>query len=94
MLSFAWDERKNRANKRKHGISFEFASSVFLDPLALSMPDCNPAHDEERWLTMGQTDGATLVVAHTVTEKESGDVIRIISARKATNKERREYEDG
>ncbi|MGA7928061.1 MAG: BrnT family toxin [Candidatus Sulfotelmatobacter sp.] len=96
-MRFEWDETKNRSNRRKHGVSFEEASQVFRDPVCVSVQDrieCG----EPRWQTFGLVEGLLLLtVAHTVREERddgmSVEVIRIISARPATRKERRRYED-
>ena len=99
---FTWDEAKSRSNRKKHGVSFETAARVFDDPLHLSVQD-RIEGGEERWQTLGQVGGVTvLLVAHTVAQEEPGDgtseeaveVIRIISARKADRKERKRYEEG
>jgi len=96
-VRFEWDEAKDLANRRKHGVSFEEASQVFFDPLHVSVQD-RIEKGEMRWQTLGLVEDLLLLtVAHTVTE-ELGDgtlieVIRIISARPATRKERRRYED-
>ncbi|MYH57413.1 MAG: BrnT family toxin [Boseongicola sp. SB0675_bin_26] len=95
---FTWDEDKNLSNQRKHGLSFEVAARVFLDPLQLSRQD-RIEDGEQRWKTMGQIDGLAIVlVAHTFAEERSVDepdeVIRIISARPATRRERNRYEEG
>lgn len=91
-MRFTWDERKNRLNKRKHGVSFETATLVFDDPYHLSRQD-REVEGELRWQTIGMVKGIQiLLVAHTVSE--SGDeevVIHIISARKATPQERSIY---
>jgi uncharacterized protein len=96
-LRFEWDEAKNLSNRRKHGVSFEEACAVFLDPLYVSVQD-RIEDGEPRWLTLGLADGVVLLaVAHTVREVHdegtSLEVIRIISARQATRKERRRYEN-
>ena len=93
-IRFEWDERKNLANQRKHGVTFEEATQVFRDPLYASSLDCIE-DGEERWKTFGLVDGVLLVtVAHTVREETTtSEIIRIISARYATPKERRLYED-
>jgi len=96
-IRFEWDETKNRTNQRKHGVSFEIAAQVFLDPLHVSTQD-RIEDGERRWQTIGLTAGfALLVVAHTTTEcDEAGlilEVVRIISARPAVRKERRRYEE-
>ncbi len=94
---FEWDEAKNRANQRKHGVSFEEAAQVFLDPLHLSDHD-RIEGGEQRWQTFGLSGGFVLVmVAHTTTEEDTEgkivEVIRIISARRTTRKERQRYEN-
>ena len=94
---FEWDENKNRANQRKHGVSFGEAAQVFLDPLHLSHQD-RIEGSEQRWQTFGLSAGfVLLMVPHTTTEEDAeGDiveVIRIISARRANQKERQRYEN-
>ncbi len=96
-LRFEWDETKNLSNRRKHGVSFEDACQVLRDPLCVSVQD-RIEGGEQRWQTLGMVEGFLLLtVAHTVREElEDGtwvEVIRIISARRATRKERRRYED-
>ena len=93
MRRFEWDEGKNRANLAKHKISFGTAKLVFDDPFALSIQD-RFIDDEERWQTSGMIDDVILiVVAHTWTDDEGDEVIRLISARKATRIERKGYEE-
>ena len=93
---FEWDEAKNQRNRQKHGVDFETAARIFADPFALSLQD-RMEGGEARWQTIGLLEGhVLLLVAHTILEgtKDDGpEVIRIISARKATRKERRRYED-
>ena len=96
-IRFTWREDKDRSNRGKHGLSFETAARVFLDPLHLSVQD-RIEDGERRWQTLGQVDGmVVLLVAHTVTEEGSADepveVIHIISARRATRRERMRYEN-
>jgi uncharacterized protein len=96
-MRFEWDEAKNLSNQRKHGVSFEEASAVFLDPLYVSVQD-RIEGGESRWQTLGMVgDLLLLIVAHTVREtRDEGttvEIIRIISARPATRKERRRYEN-
>jgi uncharacterized DUF497 family protein len=96
-LRFEWDEAKNLSNLRKHGTSFEEASTVFLDPFFISVQDC-VEDGELRWLTLGTVESLLLLaVAHTIREEHdhgrSVEIIRIISTRRATRKERRRYED-
>jgi len=91
-VEFTWDERKNRANKRKHRISFETAIPVFDDPLHVSRQD-REVEGEARWQTIGMVQGVhVLLVAHTM--EEDDNLIRILSARKATPQERRIYAQG
>ena len=89
-IRFEWDPRKARSNERKHGVSFEEARSVFFDEQALLLEDPQPLHEEERFILLRVSASIRLlVVVHALRER---DVIRIISARKATRLETREYE--
>ncbi len=91
-MRFIWDEEKNRRNLAKHKISFETAKLVFDDPFAVSLRE-RIVDGEDHWQTMGSIGGIVVVlVAHTYVEEEDEEVIRIISARKATSHERRHYE--
>jgi uncharacterized DUF497 family protein len=91
-MRFAWDERKNRQNRRKHGVSFALAQEVFFDPFCLTVSD-RVIDGEQRFWTVGRVEAlAILVVVHTVRDEHSEEVIRILSARKATPRERRFYE--
>jgi uncharacterized DUF497 family protein len=88
-LVFEWDEAKAKASLKKHGVSFEEASTVFGDPLSLTIEDPLHSGEEDRLVTIGQSVAGTfLVVVHT----DRGDHIRLISARKATRYERQNYE--
>jgi uncharacterized DUF497 family protein len=89
-MRFEWDRVKNRNNVAKHKVSFETAISVFDDASALSVAD-RIVNGEERWQTLGMVDGVILIVAHTWAETDGDEVIRVISARKATPTERRAY---
>ena len=90
MLKFEWDDRKNKTNIKKHGISFEEASSVFFDEDALIISDESHSQKEERFIMIGFSYKFNLlVVCHCYRQNES--IIRIISARKATKNERKEY---
>jgi uncharacterized protein len=92
MILFEWDDRKAAINRRKHGISFEDATQVFEDEFALAEHD-RIEDDESRWRTIGMVAGVVvLLVAHTVKEEADDEIIRIISARRATRKERKRYE--
>jgi uncharacterized DUF497 family protein len=89
-VRFAWDARKAGGNLRKHGVSFEEASSAFFDPLSATGDDPDHSFDERRFVTFGMSSsGRLLVVAHT----ERDGAIRIISARQATRQERTFYEE-
>ena len=89
-LTFEWDEEKAASNVRKHKASFEEAKTVFDDPFLLTFPDPEHSVSEQRYLSMGTSVRArVLVVVHT----EREDSIRIISCRRATSKERRAYEE-
>jgi uncharacterized protein len=88
MMLFEWDEAKAESNRRKHGVSFDLASEVFYDPYALAEQD-RVEDGEVRWQTIGMVEGVVvLLVGHTVQEGESDETVRIITARKATRKER------
>ena len=91
-IVFDWDSRKAKSNHAKHGVSFEEGSTVFGDPLSLTIAD--PAHSrpgQERFVTIGSSYlGRMLVVVH----RDDDENIRIISARKATRRERKDYEEG
>ena len=92
-MVFEWDERKNRRNRAKHHVSFEAATLVFEDPHAISVPD-RVEGGEERWQTLGMAGGiVVLLVAHTSREERGEEHIRMISARKATPRERKNYEE-
>jgi uncharacterized DUF497 family protein len=84
-----WDPKKAIQNKKKHGVDFEEAATVFRDPLLLVQPDMEHSQEEERWIALGKSvRQLLLVVVHTDDER----TIRIISARKAIPAERRRYE--
>jgi uncharacterized DUF497 family protein len=93
-FEFDWDPAKAASNLTKHGVSFEDAMGVFLDPLALSLLDDTHGAAEERWVTIGLSRGTNLlVVVHTHVEIDDDRIhIRIISAREPTNREKRQYE--
>lgn len=93
MARFSWDERKSRANRRKHGVSFEIAALVFRDPFIIFEQD-REIDDEPRWQAIGRlTETLLLMVAHAYEYEEESDEerIRIISARKATPREEEAY---
>lgn len=91
MLRFEWDPNKAHENKRKHKLSFELATYVFRDSLAQTELD-GTDHGEERWRTTGEVGETLIVVSHTHREEEDVEIIRIISARKATKRERERFE--
>lgn len=90
-MQFAWDPKKAASNLRDHKVTFEEASSIFGDSLAITFDDPDHSVGESRILTFGLSEqGRLLVVSHT----ERRGVVRIISARRATRAERRIYEEG
>lgn len=94
--SFDWNSTKEQQNIRKHRVSFRQAATIFRDPNQLSIYDQEHSEDEERWITLGiDSTGVVRVVVHTF-EQLNDELcqIRIISARKATNVEMRQYREG
>ena len=90
-LQFEWDEAKAQANARNHGVTFDEAATVLLDPLASTIPDPDHSLGEERYLTIGlSTQGRLLVISYT----ERQGRFRLMSCRLATRRERRTYEEG
>ena len=89
-LRFTWDSQKASANLRKHGVGFPEAATAFADPLSLTIPDPDHSVGEERFVLIGQSDRRRLVV---VAHVERGELIRIISARLPTRRERKTYEE-
>jgi len=92
-MRLEWDDRKNRQNRRKHGISFEIAQEVFNDPFCLTISDRIVGGEERCWTIDRVVALAIVVVAHTTRDDRGEEVIRILSARKATPRERRFYEE-
>jgi uncharacterized protein len=91
MIRFEWDSIKAVSNRKKHGVSFEEAQSIFYDEYAIQFFDEENSREEERFLMLGLSNRTRiLIVCHC--ERGSGEVIRIISARKATRNERKYYE--
>ena len=89
-LTFEWDKRKSVSNKKKHGISFEEAQTVFVDENALLIHDPDHSGEEDRFILLGlSAKDRFLVVCHCY--RKSDEIIRIISARKATKKEQKQY---
>ncbi|MEY4193839.1 MAG: hypothetical protein RLZZ226_207 [Pseudomonadota bacterium] len=90
-MHFEWDTKKATANRRKHGVTFEEATSALRDAFSATAHDPDHSDDEERFVTFGiSSKGRLLAVSHT----DRGNAIRIISARLATNAERQIYEEG
>jgi hypothetical protein len=91
--NFEWDPTKAKSNFRKHKISFERASEIFLDPFMLSVFDESHSTNEDRWITLGKDrNNVTIVVVHTFREIDVDDsTIRIIAARRATKREDKQY---
>jgi uncharacterized DUF497 family protein len=89
-IEFAWDRRKAEANLAKHGVTFEEAQTAFLDELGRLIDDPDHSRDEERFVLLGYSIQARcLIVSHCY--RESGSVVRLISARRATAREEQEY---
>lgn len=92
-MDFEWDKNKNRSNFKKHGIWFEEAQTIFFDPLTKVAADPDHSDNEERFLAIGfSSKSRILLVAHCFRENDS--VIRIISARRLTSSERKDFEGG
>ena len=94
LMQFEWDDKKNSTNKSKHGISFELAVFVFQDPFHISIPDIRHNYHEERWLCLGLVKDIVLYVAFKAITEEGHheqEIIRIISARRATPNETKRY---
>lgn len=90
-MIYEWDAKKAKGNRQKHGIAFEEATTIFLDPLAVTYPDPHHSNVEEREITIGHSaTGQVILVSHC----PRGNHIRIIGARKATRTERQQYEEG
>ena len=91
MIKFEWNPAKAASNLKKHGVSFEEAQTVFYDEFAVQFYDEPHSAEEDRFLMLGMSSGAhLLLVCHC--ERDGGDIIRIISARKATKQESSYYE--
>ncbi|MBI5409227.1 MAG: BrnT family toxin [Nitrospirae bacterium] len=93
-MRFEWDKKKEKKNIKKHGVSFKEAVEIFDDAFLESKLDKRFDYFEERWISVGSTkDGKALIAAHLYLMTESGeDVIRILSARETTKKERKDHE--
>jgi len=92
-LIFDWDESKARHNRTTHKVSFDEAKTVFNDPFLVTFPDDFHSYEEERFISIGNSSkNRIILVIHTEGNEDSGTVIRLISARKATPSERKTYE--
>lgn len=91
-MEFEWDAEKAISNLNKHKVSFETAAHVFLDPNRIEAFDGRAAHGEDRWVTIGLVEPALLVVVYTIRGPD-GEIIRLISARKADKDERAQYSE-
>ena len=90
-MDFQWEDAKAGSNAEKHGVTFAEAITVFADTLSVTGYDPGHSDEEDRFLTMGvSVEGRLLVVSHT----DRGDAVRIISAREASRRERKDYQDG
>ena len=93
-MKFEWDTEKERLNIQKHGVSFEQASYVFADPYALNQYDEEHSENEDRWIMLGKSlNEVILVVVHTFRDEDDIEFVRVISARKSTNREQRAYQN-
>jgi uncharacterized DUF497 family protein len=91
-LRFEWDSSKARSNEREHGVTFDEAATAFADEEGLLIEDPDPSQDEDRFILLGMSTALRLLaVVHCL--REGGQVIRIISARKAVRAEARQYEE-
>lgn len=87
-MDFEWDAEKAAQNLRKHGVKFNVATRAFFDPNRIEVYDGREDYGEDRWATIGYADPALLYVVYTV---RTGETIRLISARKANEQERKQY---
>jgi uncharacterized protein len=92
-VEFEWDETKNKGNFQKHGVWFEEAQTAWSDKASLEFYDPEHSHDEDRFIRIGHSTASRLLLV-IFCEREEGNVVRIISARNATLKEKKEYEEG
>ena len=92
---FDWDPNKAKGNLKKHGVNFEQASTIFLDPGMISVFDTKHSEHEDRWATIGiDRNGILLVAVHTFQQVDADSCrIRIVSARKTTRKESKQYQE-
>ncbi len=92
-MKFEWDTTKEKNNIKKHGITFEQASYVFADPNALNKYDNEHSENEDRWILLGKLlNGTILIVVHTFKVIDGIELVRIISVRRATKREKQAYQ--
>ncbi len=89
-MNFEWDQAKARSNLAKHGVSFDEASTVFGDPLSVTLRDPTHSQEEDRFVTIGVSSKLNAVV---VVHTDRADAVRIVSARRAAARERKSYEE-
>lgn len=93
-MKFEWDTKKEKSNIKKHEVSFEQAAYVFSDAYSLTLFDEEHSEDEDRWILLGKSlNEIILVVVHTFKDKDGIEIVRIISARNATKKEQKIYNE-
>ena len=92
-MNFEWDADKAQSNLRKHQVSFEEAARVFLDPSRIETFDGREDYGEDCWKTVGLVEPALLAVVYTIRSDEDGEIIRLISARKADGFEQTQYRE-
>ncbi|MBY0314882.1 MAG: BrnT family toxin [Bdellovibrionales bacterium] len=92
-MKFDWDDTKNRINQKKHGVWFEEAQTVWADEYSIEFFDPEHSEGEDRFIRIGLSSRSNLLIV-VFCERDHGDVVRIISARKATDKEKKSYEEG
>lgn len=92
-MKFDWDDAKNRINQKKHGVWFEEAQTVWADEYSVEFFDPEHSEEEDRFIRIGMSSRSNLLIV-VFCERDHGDVVRIISARKATDKEKKSYEEG
>jgi uncharacterized DUF497 family protein len=92
-MKFGWDENKNRSNFKKHGVWFEEAQTIWADVKAVEFFDPEHSSDEDRFIRIGHSTRSRLILV-VFCERAEGSTIRVISARKATTREKRDYEKG
>jgi uncharacterized DUF497 family protein len=90
-MRFEWDETKDALNQRQHGVEFSLAAQAVLDPNRLEWFDLDHSDQEDRWTIIGMAGSVAVILRVTISEREDGEIIRLISARKASPAQRRLY---